>query len=95
MERTPRKYFKCRYEDHMIAKCPKPPKDNKKRKNQVHFNEKGNHTCDIGENSSDQNIYASMACMASNDERSSENCGDRLQLTNWILDSGAMCHMTP
>ena len=21
--------------------------------------------------------------------------GDRFQLTNWILDSGATCHMTP
>ena len=33
--------------------------------------------------------------MSSNDECSSENYGDSSQLTNWILDSGAMCHMTP
>ena len=32
--------------------------------------------------------------MSSNDERSCENYGDSLQLTNWILDSGATCHMT-
>ena len=73
----------------MIAKCPKPPKDNEKRRKQVSFNEKGNPACDNGENNSDQNIYASMSHMSSNDERSSENYGDSLQLTNWILDSGA------
>ena len=31
MERPPRKYFRCGSEDHMIAKCPKPTKDNEKR----------------------------------------------------------------
>ena len=36
-----------------------------------------------------------MAGMSSNDERSSEKYGDSSQLTNWILDSGATCHMTP
>ena len=30
-ERPPRKCFRCGPEDHMIAKCPKPPKDNKKQ----------------------------------------------------------------
>ena len=30
----------------MIAKCPNPPKDNEKRRKQVHFNEKGNCACD-------------------------------------------------
>ena len=48
-----------------------------------------------GKNNSDQNIYASMAQMSSNEKCSSENYGDSLQLTNWILDSGATCHMTP
>ena len=33
--------------------------------------------------------------MSSNDERSSENYGYSSQLTNWILYSGATCHMTP
>ena len=32
--------------------------------------------------------------MSSNEEFSSENYGDSLQLTNWILYSGATCHMT-
>ena len=33
--------------------------------------------------------------MYRNDERASEKYGDSSQLTNWILDSGATCHMTP
>ena len=36
-----------------------------------------------------------MERMSSNGERSSEKYGDSLQLTNWILDLGATCHMTP
>ena len=36
-----------------------------------------------------------MARMSNNDECPSGNFGDSSQLTNWILDSGAMCHMTP
>ena len=27
-KRPPQKYFRCGSEDHMIKKCPKPPKDN-------------------------------------------------------------------
>ena len=79
----------------MIAKFPKPPIDNVKRRNQVRFNEKGNRACDYGKNNSDQKIYAFMAHMSGNGECPSENFGDILQLTNWILDSGATCHMTP
>ena len=80
---------------HMIATCPKPPKDNEKRQKQVRFNEKGNCACDNGENDDNQKIYASMVRMSSNDERSRENYGGSLQSTNWILDSGSTCHMTP
>ena len=40
-------------------------------------------------------IYASMERMSSDDKRSSENYGDSSQLTNWILDFGSTCHMTP
>ena len=36
-----------------------------------------------------------MAHMSGNDKCPSENFGDSSQLTNWILDSGAMCHMIP
>ena len=33
--------------------------------------------------------------MSSNDEFPSGNFSDSSQLANWILDSGAMCRMTP
>ena len=79
----------------MIAKCPKPPKDNEKRSKQVCFNEKGNRACDNSKNNDDHKIYAYMARMSSDDERKSVKYGDSLQLTNWILDSGAKCQMTP
>ena len=36
-----------------------------------------------------------MAHMSGNDKCPSENFGDSQQLTNWILDSGSACHMTP
>ena len=74
---------------------PNPSKDNEKCLNQVCFNEKVNLACDNGENNDDQKIYASMAQMSSNDECRSRNVGDSSQLTNWILDSVATCHMTP
>ena len=70
----------------MIAKCPKPPKDNEKWLNRVHFNEKGNRACDNGKNNDDQKIYASMARMSSEDERKSGKYGDSSKFTNWILD---------
>ena len=79
----------------MIATCPKSPKDNEKWRKKVRFNEKGNLACDNGKHNSDQKIYASMARMSRYDECLSENYGDSLQLTNWILDSGATCYMTP
>ena len=79
----------------MIAACPKTSKDNEKRQKQVRLNEKGIRACDNRENDDDHRIYASMARMFSNDERKSEKYGDSSQLTNWILDSGATCHMAP
>ena len=36
-----------------------------------------------------------MTRMSDDEESSSRDFGDSLQLTNWILDSGATCHMTP
>ena len=53
----------------MIAKCPKPPKDNEKQRKSVRFNEKGNRACDNGEDDNDHKIYSSMARMYSDDER--------------------------
>ena len=94
-ERPPQKCFRCGSEDHMIKKCPKPPKDNEKLQNQVRFNEKGNCACDNGEDNYDHKIYAYMARMPSDDERKSVKYGDSLLLTNWILYLVATCHMTP
>ena len=79
----------------MITKCTNPPKDNQKRRKSVHFDEKGNHACDNGEDDNDHQIYASITRMSSDDEHESGDYGDSSQLTNWILDSGATCHMTP
>ena len=36
-----------------------------------------------------------MARVSDNDECPSGTFGDSSQLTNWILDYGATCHMTP
>ena len=55
---TPRKCFRCGSEDHLNSKSLKPPKENKKRLNQVSFNEKVNRACNNSKNNSDQKIYA-------------------------------------
>ena len=89
-ERKPRKWFRCVYEDHLIAKIPKLPKDNQKRQKQVRFSERVNCASqkeyNNGENNNDQKIYASMACMSDNDKCPSRDFGDSLQLTNFVLD---------
>ena len=98
MEHTPRRHFRCGYGDHLIDKCPKPPKDNEKRQKKVFFIEKGNHTyhkeCENGKNGNDQKIYAYMERISGNDESPSRYFSDSSQLTNWILDSGSTCHIT-
>ena len=94
-ERTPKKCFRCGSEYHLIAKCPKPPRDNEKRQKQVCLNEKGNRACNNSKTNSDQKIHASIARMSGNDKCPSGNFGDSSQLTNWILDYVSTCHMTP
>ena len=59
----------------MIAKCPKPPKDNKKRRKSVRFNERGNHSCDNDKDDNDHKIYTYMARMSSDDKRKSGEYG--------------------
>ena len=73
----------------MIAKCPKPPKDNEKRRKQVCFNEKVNRAYDNGKNNDDHRIYTSMARISIDDEHKSVKYDDSSQLNNWILDSVA------
>ena len=90
-----RNFYRCGSEDHMISKFPKPPKDSEKRRKSVRFNEKGNLACNNSKNNNDHKIYASMARMSSNEKCSSEKYGESLQLTSWILYSGATFHMTP
>ena len=47
------------------------------------------------EQNESQKIYASIAYMSYNVEITRIYFGDSLQLTNWVLDSGAAFHMTP
>ena len=63
----------------MIAKFPKPPQDNEKRRKQVCFNENFNRAYNNGEDNNDHKIYASMARMSSDNERKSEKYGDSSQ----------------
>ena len=95
--------LRCGSEDHFIANFPKPDTSEKK----VHWNMENPKTRayrstkkdKTSENSTDesksQNIYVSMSHMSYNAKSPRRNYGDRLQLTNQILDSGATCHMTP
>ena len=66
----------------MIAKCPKPPKDNEKCRKQIRFNEKGNRACNNSEKNDDHKIYVSTSRMYINDESKSKKYGDSSQLTN-------------
>ena len=43
-ECIPCKCFRCVSEYHIIAKCPKLPKDNEKQLKRVRFSERVNHT---------------------------------------------------
>ena len=76
-------------------RCPKQPKDGKKKCKKVSFKEKGNSVKDNSEDDDDLKVYASMARMSNDDVSEKKDYGDSSQLTNWILDSGATCHMTP
>ena len=65
----------------------------KKRKSDK-SREKGNCAKDNSNDDDDLKVYASMAKMSNDDVRENKDYGDSSQLTNWILDSGATCHMT-
>ena len=86
---------RCRSEDNLIAKCPKPPKDSEKKRKYEKSKEKGNRACNNSDDDNDLKVYASMERMSSDDKGKSKDYGDISKLTNWILDSGATFHMTP
>ena len=95
-DRPARKCFRCRSEDNLIAKCPKPPKDSENRRKSEKSKEKRNCAWDNSDDDNDLKVYAYMAQMSSDDKREkNKDYGDSSQLTNWILDSGATFHMTP
>ena len=70
LNRQARKCFGCGSEDHLIAKCPKPPKDSEKRRKSEKSKEKGNSAKDNSDDDDDLKVYASMARMSNDDVRS-------------------------
>ena len=71
-----RKCFRCGYEDHLIAKCPKPPKDSEKRRKSEDSKEKFNCACDNSDYDNELKVYASMARMSNNEVRENKDYGD-------------------
>ena len=51
-----RKCFRCGSEDHMIAKCPKPPKDSEKRRKSDKSKETGNSAKDNSDGDNDLKV---------------------------------------
>ena len=80
--RPERKCFKCGSEDHIIEKCPKPPKDIEKRHKSEKSKEKSNCACNNSDDDNDLKVYASMAQMSSDDKIENKDYGDSSQLTN-------------
>ena len=85
-EHPPCKCFRFGYVDHLIAKFLKPPNYNNKQQNNVRFNKRGYRASQKYPKDSyddnDKTIYASMACMSSDDKSSSRHFGDSFQKTN-------------
>ena len=69
-DRPDRKCFRCGSKDHLIAKCPKPPKDGEKKNGKkVSFKdkEKVNNAKDNSDDEDDIKLYASMARISNDD----------------------------
>ena len=68
-DRPAQKCFICGSEDHLIEKCPKPPKYGEKKRKSVLFKEKGNSAKDNSDDENDLKVYAYMARMSNDDVR--------------------------
>ena len=89
-DRPARKCFRCGFEDHLIAKCPKPPKDSEKRRKSDKSKEKGNSAKDNSNDDNELKVYASMARM-SNDDVKKKDYGDSSQpIGFWIQELRAI-----
>ena len=64
-----RKCYRFGYEDHLIAKFTKPPKDSEKRRKSDKAKGKGNSVKDNSDDDDDLKVYASMARMSNDDVR--------------------------
>ena len=78
-----------------MSEATKRRRKEKRKKVSFKDKEKGNSAKDNSDNEDDLKVYASMARMSNDDVSKSKDYGNSSQLTNWILDSGATCHMTP
>ena len=78
-DRPPRKCFRCGSVDHLIAKCPKPPKDREKKngkKVSFKYKDEGNSAKGNSEDDDDLKVYASMARMSNDDVSENKDYGD-------------------
>ena len=95
--------FRCGSEDHFVAKCPRLETSDKKLhwnteqpKTRAYKSKKIDKTSEKSiDESEPQKIQTSLEHMYTNEEIRRRDFGDILQLTNWILDSGVTCHITP
>ena len=75
-DRPTRKCSRCGSEDHLIKKCPKPPKDSEKRRKPEKSKEKRNCACDNSNDDNDLKVYAYMARMSNDDKRENKDYGN-------------------
>ena len=61
---------------HFIEKCPKPPKDDEKKRKSDKSKAKGNSEKDNSDDDNDLKVYASMARMSNDGVRENKDYGD-------------------
>ena len=76
-----------------MSETSKRQRKEKREESKFQEKEKGNSTKDNSDDEDEHKEYATMARMSNDDVSKSKDYGDSSQLTNWILDSGATCHM--